>query len=120
MVHRADKESCRARGVARATKVTRFFSTVVGRPTHWLTFFARRSTLVARALEETRIGWTRRGYGWRDATGRDATLRDVLFFTPFLPPPLFQPREERETKGRKAGRVIASSRTTSGFLSREC
>lgn len=72
------------------------FSTIVGRPTHWLTFFARRSTLVARALGETRIGWTRRGYGWRDATGRDATLRDVLFFAPFLPP-----RRCSSNRGRK-------------------
>lgn len=54
------------------------FSSIVGRPTHWLTFFARRSTLVARALGETRIGWTRRGYGWRDATGRDATFFSLL------------------------------------------
>lgn len=56
----------------------------------------------------------------RDATRRDATLRDVLFFAPFLSPLLFQPREERETTGRKGGRVIASSRTTSRALSREC
>lgn len=79
------------------------FSTIVGRPTHWLTFSARRSTLVARALEETRIGWTRRRYGWRDATGRDATLRDDLFFAPFLPPLLSLPpggRKERQKDER--------------------
>lgn len=60
------------------------FSTIVGRPTHWLTFFARRSTLVARALGETRIGWTLCGCGWWDATGRDATLRYATLFSLLL------------------------------------
>lgn len=48
------------------------FPPSAGQPSHWLTFFARRSTLVARALGEMRIGWTRR---WVWVEGRDRTRR---------------------------------------------
>lgn len=54
-----------------------------------------------------------------DATRRYARRRSFLCsFLAAAALPI--EREERETKGRKGGRVIASSRTTSGVLSREC
>lgn len=101
MVHRADKESCRARGVARATKVTRFFR-CRGATDPLANFFCAtvhpRRTRVGRNTDRVDTTWVWvEGCDWT----RDATLRDVLFFTPFLPPPLFQPREERETKRTK-------------------
>lgn len=123
MVHRADKESCRARGVARATKVTRFFHHR-GAADPLANFFCAtvhpRRTRVGRDTDRVDTTWV-----WVEGcerTRRDATLRDVLFFAPFLPPLLFQPRGRKERQKdervdallRRLGRPAGLSRVNAG------
>lgn len=110
-----NKESYRARGVARATKVTRFFHR--RRTAKPLANFFRttvhhpRRTRVGRDADRVDTMWVE-GCG---RTRRDATLRNALFFARrFLSSLSFQLRGGKGIEDWKGGRVVASSRTTSG------
>lgn len=101
MVHRADKESCRARGVARATKVTRFFH-CRGATDPLANFFCAtvhpRRTRVGRNTDRVDTTWVWvEGCDW---TRRYATRRSFLHsFLAAAALPTEGGKRDKRTKG---------------------